>query len=210
MRFRESRGAYQMFTSHGGTMPHRSPEFVPGNFYHVYNRGNNKDRIFFSERNYSFFLTRLSRSLRNVANVHAFCLMTNHYHLLLSLVGEGFSMRMKNFGISFAKAINNEQGRVGHLFQGRFRAKLVRDDANLMNLSRYIHLNPLMAGMCSGLLDWPYSSYPNYLGLPGRPEIKVHTEHTLSLLQDSVAYRQFVEVFAIERLKEMELRMWEE
>src|SRR5688572_16108461 len=93
-----------------------------GEFYHLYNRGNNRGRIFFEEENYVFFLKRFSSYLCQYVDVFAYCLMPNHFHFFIRINDvPGFEKGIKNFFISYSKAINSRYNRVGHLFQGRYK-----------------------------------------------------------------------------------------
>jgi putative transposase len=146
-------------------MPHRSVDFRAGNYYHIYNRGNNYQSIFFEEKNYLFFLRQLRKYLvNNILEVIAYCLMPNHYHLLAYLKNDNLSAAMQPFALSYTKAINETYKRVGSLFQGRFQAIYVDNDDYLLHLSRYIHLNPVSAGLVEKAEDWEYSSYLEYIG----------------------------------------------
>lgn len=92
--------------------------------------------------------------------------MPNHYHLLVYLHGNEFSHKvMQPFGTSYTKAINKVQNRVGALFQGRFKGIHIENDSYLLHLSRYIHRNPVEAGLVSRPADWEFSSYRDYIGL---------------------------------------------
>ena len=147
-------------------MPRRVVPLVPGLYYHVYNRGNNYQPIFFDQENQRFFLTQLRRYVADsCAEMIAYVLMPNHYHLLLRVAGENFSRGMQKFSISYTKSINKRYGRVGALFQGAFKAVLVENNQHLLHLSRYIHLNPLHAGLVKRPQDWEFSSYREYIGL---------------------------------------------
>lgn len=177
-------------------MPRRELPFRAGEYYHLYNRGNNRQPIYFERDNYLFFLRKLTQYVAGsnctpaacgsrgvlaargggpTAEVIAFCLMPNHYHLLVHLRCDEFSDAMQSFGQSYTNAINKRQKRVGSLFQGRFQARHVDDDCYLLHLSRYIHLNPVVAGLVKTPEAWEFSSYREYAGLRGgslaRPEI---------------------------------------
>ncbi len=127
-------------------MPRRTTEFRAGYYYHLYNRGVNHEHIFFDAPNYTFFLKQLRHYFQGTVDVAAYCLMPNHYHLLVRLGVDDLNGVMAPFSISFAKAMNKRYRRVGPLFQGRFASKLVDSDTYLLHLSRYIHLNPVKAG----------------------------------------------------------------
>ena len=148
-------------------MPYRKENFDLHEFYHIYNRGNNKELIFFERENYLFFLRQFLKYFPlTVVETHAFCLMPNHFHFLVRFLEEtDISVRMKYFGISYAKAINNRYKRTGHLFEGRFKIKHVDSDEYLLHLSRYIHLNPFFAKLVYKAEDWEFSSYRKYLSV---------------------------------------------
>jgi REP element-mobilizing transposase RayT len=139
---------------------------VSGCYYHFYNRGHNRAPIFFEQANYAFFLTRLREYIApKHAQILAYVLMPNHYHLLLRAESNDLSHAMQLFGISYTKAINKRFERVGTVFQGAFRAKHVDQDEYLLHLSRYIHLNPVRARLVSQPHAWAFSSYCEYVGL---------------------------------------------
>jgi REP element-mobilizing transposase RayT len=147
-------------------MPRRTIELLPGQVYHVYNRGANRGTIFLQRENYLFFLRRFREKVDSKqATVIAWCLMPNHFHLLLRIETGEFSKRMHAFATGFSKAINKQYERSGALFQGRFQAKHVDDDGYLAHLSRYIHLNPVEAQLVPAPDNWEFSSYRDYLGL---------------------------------------------
>jgi putative transposase len=150
-------------------MPRRDIPLVAGEYYHIYNRGNNRQNIFFEEENYMFFLRRLREHLvqpsEPCATLVAYSLMPNHYHLLLQPHDDDLSHHLQLFSISYTKAINKRYGRVGALFQGQFQAKRIDRNEYLVHLSRYIHLNPVQAGLVKRPEDWAFSSYREYVGL---------------------------------------------
>jgi REP element-mobilizing transposase RayT len=147
-------------------MPRRKLEFRSGCYYHLYNRGHNRQKIFFDRRNYLFFLRQLRDYLaEQTVDIVAYCLMPNHYHLLVYLRSDNLSDRMQAFILSYTKAINQRYGRCGSLFQGRFQAIWVDTEEYLLHLSRYIHLNPVKAGLVERPEDWEFSSYRDYLEL---------------------------------------------
>ncbi|NEQ33043.1 MAG: transposase [Leptolyngbya sp. SIO4C5] len=147
-------------------MPRRKMAFMPGCYYHLYNRGHNRQAIFFGRENYLFFLKRFRHYLaEQTLQVMAYCLMPNHYHFLVCLRESNLSEQMGLLSLSYTKAINRRLNRYGSLFQGPFRAILVNEEAYLLHLSRYIHLNPVKAGLVARAEDWEFSSYPEYVGL---------------------------------------------
>ena len=124
-------------------------------YYHIYNRGVNYQNIFFTQENWLFFLRRLRHYCTpDKAQIIAYCLMPNHYHLLVFILTETFGADvMQPLMVSYTKAINKQEGRVGPLFQGPYRAKLVASERHLMHLTRYIHLNPVAAGFVAAPED---------------------------------------------------------
>jgi putative transposase len=150
-------------------VPYRKVTFQAGHVYHLYNRGVNRQPIFFCDENWGYLIKRLRRYfLPELADILAYCLMPTHYHLMVLSKTDELSERvMQPFGLSYTKAINRQQGRVGPLFQGPFRAAWVDDDRYLVHLSRYIHMNPVAAGLVDRPEEWAFSSYRDYIGLRG-------------------------------------------
>ncbi|NEP57089.1 MAG: transposase [Symploca sp. SIO2G7] len=172
-------------------MPQRRILLQIGNFYHIYNRGNNHQAIFFERENYLYFLRLVRQHLiRNGVDIVAYCLMSNHYHLLVYLRDETLSKAMQSLSLSYTKAINQRFNRVGVLFQGRFQSIYVGEDDYLLHLSRYIHLNPVKAGLVEQPGEWEFSSYLEYAGL--RQGTLPNTEFIKAQIKGELAYRQFV------------------
>ena len=172
-------------------MGYRKDPIVDGYYYHIYNRGNNYERIFFDMRNYDFFLYRLNEVFQNVCELTAYCLMPNHYHLIVFVLDEeSVPKAMHRLSTSYTKAINKAKGRVGHLFQGRYKIKLIPENNYLLHLSRYIHLNPVKAGLRYRPEHWRFSSYRDYLGK--RTNSIVNAGVILDQIEN---YREFVEEF---------------
>ena len=190
-------------------MPRREIAFQPGDYYHFYNRGVNRERIFFEPENYLFFLRRLRKHLLPVLEVVAYCLMPTHYHLLVEVkqtaqttqtsevlktsevYSAPISAAMMRLAVSYTKAVNKRYERVGPLFQGAFQVRHVERDEYLVHLSRYIHLNPWVAGYVGHAEEWEYSSYPDYLGL--RQGTLPALGAVIGQFTSPSAYRQFVE-----------------
>ena len=145
-------------------MPRRQVIFQADNYYHIYNRGNNRQPIFFERDNYLYFLRQFKKHLiPHSVDIIAYCLMPNHYHLLTRLKTDRFSKPMQAFSLSYTKAINKRHQRSGSLFQGRFQAIHVYEEEYLLNLTRYIHLNPVKANLVEKAEDWEFSSYQEYI-----------------------------------------------
>lgn len=143
----------------------------PGAFYHVINRGNAGEDIFKSIRDREKYLEYLeAASSRFSLRIHTFCLMTNHYHLLVETPEANLSQAIQWINVSYAVYFNIKRQRRGHLFQGRFKSLLVDADEYLKHLSRYIHLNPVRAKMVESASQYPWSSYPFFIGKLKIPE----------------------------------------
>ena len=164
-------------------------QFVSGHIYHIYNRGNNQQRIFFGRRNYLFFLKKVKKELTPHCDILAWCLMPNHFHLMAhcpeasgcqepnaSDVARGVGVvQPLNRAIaillsSYTKAINKQERRTGSLFQQKTKAKPLTGDADSdypLVCFHYIHQNPLRAKLVNQLEDWEFSSFRDYAGLRG-------------------------------------------
>ena len=173
-------------------MPYRRVDFHPNGYYHLYNRGVNYQTIFFEKENYLFFLRRLEKHFNpEDIEVLAYCLMPNHYHLMVYLKKGHLSDLFQPFLVSYTKAINNRYGRTGPLFQGPFKAVQIEKDDYLLQLSRYIHLNPVKASLVNHPEDWEFSSYRVYLERPN--ENITRPETILGFFKSPLEYQQFVE-----------------
>jgi len=166
--------------------------FVKGNVYHIYNRGNNKHRIFFNDRNYQFFLEKIKSQLCPVCEILCWCLMPNHFHLMIyatekscferssfgSKPMQELSYRIGMLLSSYSQAINKQNHTTGSLFQQKTKAKCITGDAGrgaqsdltgitntyLITCMHYIHQNPWKANLIEQLEDWKYSSFREYIG----------------------------------------------
>ncbi|MEQ9484410.1 REP-associated tyrosine transposase [Coleofasciculus sp. F4-SAH-05] len=147
-------------------MPYRKTQFKSGCYYHLYNRGNNRHNIFFERENYLYFLRQIRRFLiPQTLDVIAYCLMPNHYHLVVYLKSSSLSDAMQAFSLSYTKAINKRYHRTGSLFQGRFQSVVVAQENYLLQLVYYVHQNPVKAGFVNHPRDWEFSSYQDYARL---------------------------------------------
>ena len=137
-----------------------------GALYHVTSRGNAREDIYLDDDDRQAFLTLLAKaSERHQWFCHSYCLMSNHYHLLIETQSPSLSKGMKHLSGLYTQAFNRRHGRVGHVFQGRFKAILVERDGYLLELCRYIVLNPVRARMVRAAKDWRWSSYRALAGL---------------------------------------------
>jgi REP element-mobilizing transposase RayT len=141
----------------------------PGRYYHIYNRGNNRENLFLEERNYRHFLKLYGRYVAPVANTYAYCLLKNHFHVLvrIKMVAEqgqtgkilNPSQQLGNLFNAYSKAINKAYRRSGSLFEHPFERIEVTSEQYLLRLIIYIHHNPQKHGLIADFRDWPYSSY---------------------------------------------------
>jgi putative transposase len=138
---------------------------IPGALYHVTSRGNAGDHIFQEEADRRLLLELLTGVVDRFAWLcHAFCVMGNHYHLLLETPRPNLSRGMRSLNSVYAQAFNRRRRRRGHVFQGRFHAVLVEKERHLLEIARYIVLNPVRARLVSAAGDWPWSSYRAAVG----------------------------------------------
>jgi putative transposase len=155
-------------------------EFFANELYHIYNRGNNKQPIFFNPDNYLYFLKKVRLFLLPCCDMLAYCLMPNHFHFLIhtdnrvmtkkkiatiekSILSEGIRLLLS----SYTQAINKQNKTTGSLFQQNTKARTIVKGSNLYDLLcfHYIHQNPFKANLVNKMEDWEYSSFRDYLGL---------------------------------------------
>lgn len=175
--------------------PHRIS--FPGALYHVSVRGNNGGVIVHDDFDRRDLLATCAGAIGKFGwRCHAFCLMDNHFHLILETPEGNISSGMQRLNGTYAQHFNRRHKRTGHLFQGRFHAPLVDCDSHLLEASRYVVLNPIRAGLCSHPGAWPWSSYRATAGLAARPPfLTVTTIHAMlgrDIARAMVAYRRFV------------------
>ena len=157
-------------------MKNTSTPLHPGEFYHIYNRGNNREDLFREERNYRYFLKLYAHHVYPVAETFAYCLMRNHFHLLVRIRSEKtpqvdqqqtsqvlktceVSKCFSNLFNAYTKAINKGYNRTGSLFEERFGRIVVDSDRYFLQLIFYIHFNPQKHVFVSDFREWPWSSY---------------------------------------------------
>ena len=134
-------------------------------FYHITSRGDNRKKIFLSDYDYKKFLEYLKIAKeKHRFHLYAYCLMSNHYHLFLETTQSNISKIMQYINGSYTTYYNIKRRRSGHVFQGRFKSIVVDKDSYFLELSRYIHLNPVRAKMADNPAKYRWSSYPAYLG----------------------------------------------
>lgn len=136
----------------------------PGAWYHVMNRGRRKEPVFLSPKDYATFLTVMQEAAGHWnLRIAAYCLMTNHYHLLVQTPDGNLSRCMRHINGVYTQRFNREHNFDGQLFRGRYKAVLVADDGHLLEVLRYIHCNPLDAGLVKNLDEYGWSSHQGYL-----------------------------------------------
>lgn len=151
-----------------------------GYIYHIYNRGNNRQPIFFSDENYIYFLKGVQKTLAQCSDILCWCLMPNHFHFLIhanacsvvqikdgSFPRQQFSQSIKQLLSSYTKAINKQKGFTGSLFQQKTKSVCVTDNHKFHGATafHYIHQNPMKAGLVKKMEDWNYSSFKDYVEL---------------------------------------------
>ena len=163
-------------------MPRRFTPFIQNQYYHFYNRGNNRQYIFFERANYLYFLQDIKKYLVEYMDIIAYCLMPTHYHILARVkplelcntqltdaeddeTSAFISKAMQMFSISYTKVINKRYNRVGALFQGQFQGKLIQESSHLSHICVYIHANPVKDKLVSLPEDWEFSNYLEWINL---------------------------------------------
>ena len=161
-------------------------DLIPGQYYHIYNRGNNRENLFKEAKNYPYFLKLYSKHVERVASTFAYCLLRNHFHFFVRIKTEEEQIEYheqlsresgvhnafkpiepyRGFGNCFnayAKAINNQYGRTGSLFEKRFEREWVDSDRYRLAVVAYIHRNPQNHRFVADFRDWKWSSYQTIL-----------------------------------------------
>jgi len=191
-------------------MPRRNVTFSVGESFHLFNRGNNSQKIFLHPEDYEYFLKLIDAFLPSSAiQIHALTLLPNHYHLSTRILAAiDVSAAMRKIQARYARMFNKKYRHHSHVFGGRFKSPVVESIEYIDYLSRYIHRNPIEAGLVKHPADWPYSSFPLFVN-DGRlvsnvqsasqrsiNEIKslplIHTMETLARFSSPDAYRDFV------------------
>jgi REP element-mobilizing transposase RayT len=169
----------------------------PGAVYHVILRGNAGEPVFFDEEDrFRFYLLMQEGIEKYGYRVHAFCCMTNHIHMALQVGDIPLSRIMQNLALRYTTWINHKKRRTGHLFQGRYKAILLDADSYLLELVRYMHLNPVRADMVMLPEDYPWSGHRAYLGKEELPWLTTDWILSLFSAKSSVAQKGYIEFVA--------------
>lgn len=144
-------------------MPRPIRIFSESKLYHIVLKSINSQRIFENDSDFKFFLETFSDLCQEYSvKIYAYCLMSNHIHLLLQFNDDNLPVLFKSFGAKYVPKYNYAHGRTGSLFKGRYYSKPINDDSYLLSVVRYIHYNPVKAGLCKTLQDYKWSSYSGY------------------------------------------------
>jgi len=167
-----------------------------GYYYHIYNRGNNKEKLFLEHADYMYFLELFRKYIHDITNIYCYCLMPNHFHFLIRIRERGeiisyeqstkpFPQSFSNYFNAYAKYFNIKYGRTGSLFQKSFMRKRVDNEIYLKYLIHYIHTNPVHHEICEDFRLYMYSSYNEIL--KGHPTI-LEREIVIDLFEDTDNY----------------------
>lgn len=157
-------------------------------------RGIRRQAIYGEEEDYQVFMAVMRKCLEKYGCIlHAYCMMTNHFHMLLETGETDVAIFMKHLASCYAVYFNRKYGYKGHLFEGRYKACMVEDDAYFLQTSRYIHLNPVKAKIVGHPEDYPWSSYGTMIGMRDDKITQVHRTHSYFGRYAVHHYQQFVE-----------------
>jgi REP element-mobilizing transposase RayT len=165
--------------------------FTQPGLYHIYNRGNNKEQIFFNDEDFMHFIFLCKKYIANRCQIIAWCLMPNHFHFIVDIndaslepvkwggnimpsISNGFQLLQSNY----SKRINFRENRTGSLFQQKTKSKLLENKSDALTAFWYLHQNPVKAGLSENMLEWEYSSYKDYCGLRNESIINVQVGKT--------------------------------
>jgi putative transposase len=164
--------------------------FEAGQYYHVYNRGNNKENIFIEEKNYQYFLEKIKKYILPIADIYAYCLLKNHFHIVLRIKDkndlpekfrEKIYLPFSNLFNSYSKSINKAYNRTGSLFQEHLQRNRIENEEYLKQLILYVHLNPLKHNFSKEFQTYNHSSYRSYLS---DKRSSINREFIIELFED--------------------------
>jgi putative transposase len=171
-------------------------KYLDGHYYHVYNRGAHKKKIFYEPANYFYLVSLFKRHHhRYEIAVAAYCLMPNHYHLVIKQnEGGNIGGFLRTTFNGYTQAVNKRYGHSGTLFQGQAKCKHVDSSEYCIQLVRYVHRNPINSELASNLRDWIFSDYPEWIGL--RTRLLADFELRNAFFKTPFQYERFVEDYA--------------
>jgi len=164
--------------------------FEAGQYYHVYNRGNNRENIFIEEKNYQYFLEKIKKYILPIADIYAYCLLKNHFHIVLRIKDkndlpekfrEKIYLPFSNLFNSYSKSINKAYNRTGSLFQEHLQRNRIENEEYLKQLILYVHLNPLKHNFSKEFQTYNHSSYRSYLS---DKRSSINREFIIELFED--------------------------
>ena len=182
-------------------MPRYPRITAPEVFYHIMNRGIEKKAIFRNDKDYFRFLNLLAKYSKEFDwKIYCYCFLPNHFHLLVQTQKHPLSLIMKSLQTAYGVYFNKKYNRVGPVFAGRFKSIICQEDEYFLQVSKYIHLNPVRLGLCEDPADYPYSSYKNYIRETGDRASSIIDKRSMKrILGDNISdksrrmYRLFVE-----------------
>lgn len=179
----------------------RGPRFVFQNaFYHVFNRGINKQQIFFSPKDYFFFLKKLKELKQKYDHsIYAYCLMPNHFHISIQTRKIPISKIMTSLTTSYSMYFNRTYNHFGPVFQNRFKSILIENDSYFLKLSQYIYLNPVKAGIIPDPFLYPYSSIKEALG---QEPLSILDTDIVRLIGETKGSQEQYKQFILERVSQ--------
>ena len=180
---------------------------INGNYYHIYNRGNNSDTTFYEDKNYYHFLKLYDKYIKPVAETYAWCLLKNHFHLLVYIKEDNeinkntlkysttekpkvlsASKQFSHFFNAYTQSINKSYKRTGSLFEKNFKRKLISDEDYFRKLIFYIHNNPVHHGITNSIEEYPWSSYRSIISL--KPT-KLKRERVIEMFNDVENFKYY-------------------
>jgi putative transposase len=176
-------------------MPRGKRDWRPGGMYHITARGIRRLELFRSKEDYLYYLSLLEKAKKRTPFIlHTYCLMSNHVHLLIETINHSPAKVFLYVHSMYARYFNKKYGFVGHVFQGRYHAKLITDWKQMIDTSRYIHLNPVKAKITTKPEKYPWSSYKTFISSQVNP--LVDPEPILSRMNDGSKkkYKFYVEI----------------
>jgi REP element-mobilizing transposase RayT len=182
-------------------MPRKARRKSESGVYHIMLRGANRQEIFHDEEDHIRFLETLDRYKRkSEIKVYGWCLMSNHIHLLFQEGKEELAVTMKRIGVSYVWFYNQKYKTMGHLFQDRYKSESIESDEYLMSVARYIHQNPVKAGMVKKPDEWEWSSCQGYYGREYYPPFMLDRDLVLDMFSQNkeTAIQRFMKYNEIE------------